>query len=229
MTRRRTRVREDAPGDGDVTPDPQPSSATSLTGSGPGRYGREVARIGAEAAEALAYAHRRGVQHRDIKPSNILLDARGTAWITDFGLAKIEGDDGLTETGDVVGTLRYIAPERFEGHSDARCDIYALGVTLYEMLALRPAFEGGNGRGDPPDPPGAPRPAPEDRPADLARPGDGRAQGHGRGSRPTATARPRSWPPSSDASSPISPSSPDALRSSSNTGGGARGTGWPPP
>ncbi len=118
------------------------SSSTALTDSGGDRYFREVARIGAEAADALEYAHSRGVQHRDIKPSNLMLDAQGTAWITDFGLAKIEGDDGLTETGDVVGTLRYLAPERFEGRSDARCDLYALGVTLYEMLALRPAFEG---------------------------------------------------------------------------------------
>ena len=78
--------------------------------------------------------------HRDIKPSNLLLDARGTAWVTDFGLAKFEGGEDLTETGDIVGTIRYMAPERFEGRSDARCDIYALGATLYEMLALRPAF-----------------------------------------------------------------------------------------
>ena len=116
-------------------------SRISLLGtSGQTCYHREVARIGAEVAEALAHAHGRGVLHRDVKPSNLLLDARGTAWITDFGLAKFEDGEDLTETGDVVGTLRYMAPERFDGRSDARCDIYALGATLYEMLALRPAF-----------------------------------------------------------------------------------------
>ena len=93
---------------------------------------------------ALGYAHRRGVLHRDIKPSNLLLDARGTAWVTDFGLAKFDGSEDLTETGEFVGTLRYMAPERFDGRSDARCDIYALGVTLYEMLALRPPFDDTN-------------------------------------------------------------------------------------
>jgi serine/threonine protein kinase len=103
---------------------------------------REVARIGAEVAGALAYAHAWGVLHRDIKPSNLLIDDRGTPWVTDFGLAKYEGGEDLTATGDVVGTVRYMAPERFEGHSDARSDVYALGITLYEMLTLRPAFEG---------------------------------------------------------------------------------------
>ena len=108
------------------------------------RYHREVARIGADVAAALDYAHRRGVLHRDIKPSNLLLDAHGTAWVTDFGLAKFEGSENLTETNDLVGTLRYMAPERFDGKSDARCDIYSLGVSLYEMLALRPAFDDSN-------------------------------------------------------------------------------------
>ena len=121
-----------------------PSQISSLAGTDQIRYHREVARIGAEVAEALGYAHGRGVLHRDIKPSNLLLDARGTAWVTDFGLAKFDGSENLTETGDFVGTLRYMAPERFEGRSDARCDIYALGVTLYEMLALRPAFDDTN-------------------------------------------------------------------------------------
>jgi WD40 repeat protein len=103
------------------------------------RYYRNVARLGLQVAEALAYAHSQKVLHRDIKPSNLLLDTQGSLWITDFGLAKEEGDD-LTRTGDVVGTLRYMAPERFSGISDARCDIYSLGLTLYELLALRPAF-----------------------------------------------------------------------------------------
>jgi serine/threonine protein kinase/WD40 repeat protein/tetratricopeptide (TPR) repeat protein len=101
---------------------------------------RSVAQIGRQAAQGLAYAHARGIVHRDIKPSNLLLDTSGVVWITDFGLAKAE-DDGLTATGDILGTLRYMAPERFRGGGDARADIYGLGVTLYELLTLRPAYE----------------------------------------------------------------------------------------
>jgi serine/threonine protein kinase/Tfp pilus assembly protein PilF len=103
-------------------------------------YWRSVARIGVQVAEALDYAHSQGILHRDIKPSNLLLDLRGTVWVTDFGLAKVGDADNLTHTGDIVGTFRYMAPERFSGQSDARADVYALGVTLYELLALRPAF-----------------------------------------------------------------------------------------
>lgn len=118
------------------------SSRSELTGgtAGNGTYFQSVARIGAQVAEALAYAHSQGVLHRDIKPSNLLLDARGSVWVTDFGLAKQEGDD-LTQTGDFVGTLRYMAPERFRGTSDSRSDVYGLGVTLYELLTLRPPFD----------------------------------------------------------------------------------------
>jgi serine/threonine protein kinase/WD40 repeat protein len=106
------------------------------------RYARSVARIGVQVAEALEYAHAQGTLHRDIKPSNLLLDAHGTVWVTDFGLAKVAADGDLTHTGDIVGTIRYMAPERFEGKCDARSDIYSLGLTLYEMLAKRPAFAG---------------------------------------------------------------------------------------
>ncbi len=103
-----------------------------------------VARIGLAIAEALDYAHRQGILHRDIKPSNLLLDTGGNVWITDFGLAKTAGADDLTETGDVVGTIRYLAPERFLGRCDARSDVYSLGLTLYELVALRPAYEAGD-------------------------------------------------------------------------------------
>src|SRR5262249_20151053 len=109
--------------------DPTSTGALSTTGR---EFYRTVARIGLEAAEALAYAHAEGVLHRDIKPSNLLLDAKGNIWITDFGLAKTEDADELTQAGDFVGTLRYMAPERLEGWSDRRSDIYGLGVTLYE-------------------------------------------------------------------------------------------------
>ncbi len=100
-----------------------------------------VAHIGIQIAEALDYANKVGVLHRDIKPSNLLLDPRGNVWVTDFGLAKVAETDDLTQTGEVVGTIRYIAPERFRGICDARSDLYSLGLTLYELLSLRPAFE----------------------------------------------------------------------------------------
>jgi serine/threonine protein kinase/WD40 repeat protein len=111
--------------------------------SGPDYY-RSVARLGVQVADALAYAHKQGVLHRDIKPSNLLLDAQGTVWVTDFGLAKAEGADELTQAGDIVGTLRYMAPERFDGHSLPQGDVYSLGLTLYELLTLRPAFDDAN-------------------------------------------------------------------------------------
>lgn len=104
-------------------------------------YWQSVASIGVQVASALAYAHDQGVQHRDIKPSNLLLDLRGTVWITDFGLAKTDDQQNITHTGDILGTLRYMPPEAFEGRSDHRGDLYSLGLTLYEMLAMRPAFD----------------------------------------------------------------------------------------
>src|SRR5262245_20047596 len=107
-------------------------------------YFRSVAQVGLQVAEALAYAHRQGVVHRDIKPSNLLLDRQGTVWVTDFGLAKEEEASGLTTPGEVVGTPAYMAPERFQGRCDARSDVYGLGVTLYELLAVRPAFQDSN-------------------------------------------------------------------------------------
>jgi serine/threonine protein kinase/WD40 repeat protein/Tfp pilus assembly protein PilF len=111
------------------------------------RYFRSIAWLGVQAAEGLAHAHAQGILHRDIKPSNLLLDAQGTLWITDFGLAKSEGSENITQTGEFVGTLRYMAPERFDGKGDARSDVYALGVTLYEMLTLSPPFSGSDRAG----------------------------------------------------------------------------------
>jgi serine/threonine protein kinase/WD40 repeat protein/Tfp pilus assembly protein PilF len=117
------------------------ATAESFAGPSVSHYVRGVARVGLQVAEALAYAHDQGVLHRDVKPSNLLMDLDGTVWVADFGLAKpTEGDD-LTHSRDVVGTLRYMAPERFDGWSDRRSDVYGLGVTLYEMLTLRPAFD----------------------------------------------------------------------------------------
>jgi WD40 repeat protein/serine/threonine protein kinase/tetratricopeptide (TPR) repeat protein len=111
-----------------------------------------VARLGVQAAEALEYAHQLGIVHRDIKPANLLVEGEPGAsatgvrlWITDFGLAHCQGQVGLTMTGDLVGTLRYMSPEQALAKRvivDHRTDVYSLGVTLYELLTLEPAFNG---------------------------------------------------------------------------------------
>jgi serine/threonine protein kinase/tetratricopeptide (TPR) repeat protein len=101
---------------------------------------RLVARVGVQAAEALQYAHEQGILHRDIKPANLLIDEHQAVWITDFGLAKLTGQDDLTASGDVIGTLRYLAPEALRGLTDGRSDVYSLGLTLYELLTLSPPF-----------------------------------------------------------------------------------------
>ena len=106
---------------------------------------RFVAEVGIQAAEALAYAHARGVIHRDIKPSNLLLDGQGVVWITDFGLARRLDDVALTHSGQILGTPRYMSPEQALAAKepvDHRTDIYSLGATLYELLTRRPAFDG---------------------------------------------------------------------------------------
>lgn len=107
-------------------------------------YFRSVAHLGIQVANALQHAHDQGVLHRDIKPGNLLLDDEMQLYVTDFGLARIESDAGVTMTGDIVGTLRYMAPEQALGNRvvvDQRADVYSLGVTLYELLTLRPAFD----------------------------------------------------------------------------------------
>ena len=103
---------------------------------------RALARLALQAAEALNHAHAMGILHRDIKPSNLLVDSRGNLWVTDFGLARFQDEPGLTRTGDLLGTLRYLAPELAMGHRvvhDPRSDVYSLGATLYELLSLRPS------------------------------------------------------------------------------------------
>ena len=114
-----------------------PHDVTTCTSN----YWHGVARVGLQVAEALAYAHEQGVIHRDIKPANLLVDRQGVVWITDFGLAHAARQAGVTQAGSMAGTLRYLAPEQFEGQVDARSDIYSLGITLYELLTLTPAYE----------------------------------------------------------------------------------------
>src|SRR4051812_46016916 len=101
---------------------------------------RFVAGLAKQAAEALQYAHEQGILHRDVKPANLLVDEHGALWITDFGLAKLVGHEDLTASGDVVGTLRYLAPEALRGETGPRSDVYSLGLTLYELLTLHHPF-----------------------------------------------------------------------------------------
>lgn len=122
------------------------SAAVSSSGSSAGRLAPgaprhiAVARIGQKLSSALGYAHGEGVLHRDVKPGNVLLDREGAPHLTDFGLCKLEGDASLTEAADVIGTLRYMPPEALHMDTDARGDVYGLGLVLYELLARRPAF-----------------------------------------------------------------------------------------
>jgi hypothetical protein len=106
---------------------------------------RAAAGMGLQAAEALEHAHGLGVVHRDVKPGNLLLDAHGHLWVSDFGLAQFQSDAALTATGDLVGTLRYMSPEQALAKRalvDHRSDVYSLGATLYELITLRPPFDG---------------------------------------------------------------------------------------
>jgi eukaryotic-like serine/threonine-protein kinase len=106
-------------------------------------YYRWVAEVGREAAEALGHAHHRGVIHRDVKPSNLLVDGRGLVWVADFGLARRLADPGLTQHDSLLGTPRYMSPEQARvGPIDGRSDLFSLGATLYELLTLRPPFDG---------------------------------------------------------------------------------------
>ena len=106
-------------------------------------YYRWVADVGRQAAEALAHAHQRGIIHRDIKPSNLLVDARGVIWVADFGLARRLADPSQTQVDSLLGTPRYMSPEQAKtGALDGRADVYSLGATLYELITLRPPFDG---------------------------------------------------------------------------------------
>jgi predicted Ser/Thr protein kinase len=103
----------------------------------------DTVQVGIQMAEALAYAHKRGVIHRDFKPANVILTSDDSAKITDFGLAKLARSSIHTQAGSIMGTPAYMSPEQAQGkHVDSRSDIYAFGVTLYRMLSGRLPFEG---------------------------------------------------------------------------------------
>jgi tetratricopeptide (TPR) repeat protein len=106
---------------------------------------RTIAVLIADAADALEHAHTVGIVHRDVKPGNLMVDGSGKVWVTDFGLARVGPDVGLTMTGDLLGTLRYMAPEQAlakHGLVEHRADVYGLGATLYELLTGKPAVGG---------------------------------------------------------------------------------------
>ena len=139
--------------DTSVEPDADPNRETIARGrtatariTDP-NYFRRIVRLILPVADALQHAHDQGIVHRDVKPGNLLLDKSGRLFITDFGLARIDAGAGVTMTGDVLGTLRYMSPEQMSGKSglvDQRTDIYSLGATLYEALTLQPMFRGEN-------------------------------------------------------------------------------------
>ena len=130
----------------DTTPDAAAAAPTRRSFHTPAFF-RSVAELAAQIADALDHAHEQGIIHRDVKPSNLILDQHGKPYVADFGLARIGSDTAMTVTGDLLGTLRYMSPEQAlakRAGVDHRSDIYSLGATLYELLALRPAFPSEN-------------------------------------------------------------------------------------
>jgi serine/threonine protein kinase/Flp pilus assembly protein TadD len=137
----------EAPADGaDVESAGRPSSArvpppADVTAT----YCYRIAGAFAGAAEGLTHAHAKGIIHRDIKPSNLILDRDGRLRILDFGLARLEGQESLTLSGDLLGTVAYMSPEQAMARRvlvDHRTDIYSLGAALYEALVWKPPFQG---------------------------------------------------------------------------------------
>ncbi len=128
------------------TPDDACDFVTRLQHSTGREFFRCVVRLGIQAAQALEHAHLRGIVHRDIKPSNLLLDEQGKLWVADFGLAQMRNVPGMTMTGDVVGTLRYMSPEQAAGRRviDHRSDVFSLCSSLYELATQQPVVASGD-------------------------------------------------------------------------------------
>ena len=130
----------------DAPPTPPVAALSTRPDLATGRAAfRQAADWIAQAADALEYAHSLGIVHRDVKPGNLMVDADGKLWVADFGLARFGPDAGLTMTGDLLGTLRYMAAEQAlakHGLADHRVDVYGLGATLYELLTGKPAVGG---------------------------------------------------------------------------------------
>ena len=120
------------------------ATMSALLAPGNDDYFATIAALLADAALALHHAHERGVVHRDVKPSNLLLAPGLRICVSDFGLARIVDEPGMTLTAEIIGSPAYMSPEQATGRIpiDRRTDIYSLGVTLYELLALRPPFAG---------------------------------------------------------------------------------------
>jgi serine/threonine protein kinase/predicted Zn-dependent protease len=134
-------VPEDALAHAATPPTPIPSSTADMDLG----YALRMAKTFAQVALGLQHAHSQGIVHRDLKPSNLILDRDGQLRILDFGLARLEGQESLTHSTEIVGTPRYMSPEQAragEGSVDARSDVWSLGATLYEVLTLAPAFAG---------------------------------------------------------------------------------------
>ncbi len=202
-------------------------------GAGRGLAPRQAAELARQAADAVDYAHRHDVLHRDLKPSNFLIDADHRLWVADFGLARVQGDSDLTATGDVIGTLRYLSPEQARGRRgavDARSDVYALGATLYEMLALRPVIEGDD-RAELLIRIASEEPRFSRNSTGRSRSTCGRSRSRrSRRNRPIGTRRPASWPSTWRCSWPIGRSAPGRQRSGRVRRDGPVGGGrpWPP-
>jgi serine/threonine protein kinase/Tol biopolymer transport system component len=133
--------KSDLPGDAEPPPSKARADSEGITPA----YCRRLAEAFSGVADGLHYAHGEGVIHRDIKPSNLMLQKDGQLRILDFGLARLEGQESLTLTGDFLGTVLYVSPEQAmvrRVQVDHRTDIYSLGATMYEMLSWRPPFEG---------------------------------------------------------------------------------------
>jgi len=140
-------------------PTEPPAAAAARPGRGEERW-RAAAHVALQAAEALSYAHAQGTLHRDVKPGNLLVDEDGVVLVADFGLARAVDHADASRSGDCVGTLRYMAPEQWQGGADCRSDVYGLGLTLYELLTLRPAFGDSDPRRRLPGEPTAAEPVP---------------------------------------------------------------------